>query len=133
MLTAGVVEGLLAVVGGEPAPVAIGGPASAGDSSPSQERLTRIAAMLRDADQAAPVGVRRRPQTARLVPLAPHRSRARARAATVGGGEGEDLAAALADWVVGIELVEPRGNRRDVTWTDPEGMVWRAFRTEHGA
>jgi hypothetical protein len=45
----------------------------------------------------------------------------------VGGGEDEDLAEALASWVVTIELQEPRGNRRDDTWIDDEGVEWRAF------
>ncbi len=47
--------------------------------------------------------------------------------APLGGGEDEDLAEALASWVVTIELQEPRGNRRDDTWIDDEGVEWRAF------
>jgi hypothetical protein len=45
----------------------------------------------------------------------------------VGGDEDEDPAVALASWVVTIELQEPRGNRRDRTWFDDEGVEWRAL------
>ena len=84
MVTVGVVEALPAVVGAEPMgtlPLALGGPASAGDGSSSRDRLVRIAMMIRDAEHAVPVLSRRRPHAARLIPLAPHRNRARARAA----------------------------------------------------
>jgi hypothetical protein len=81
------VEVLPAVVDDEPAlpsaPLAIGGPASAGDGSSSRDRLVRIASMIRDAEHAVPLLSRRRRQPVRLVPLAPRRSRARARAAAV--------------------------------------------------
>ena len=87
MVTVGLVDPLPAVEVGAPArpsaPVAVGGPASAGDGSSSGDRLVRIAAMIRDAEQAVPVLSRRRPSTVRLIPLAPHRNRARAREAAV--------------------------------------------------
>ena len=59
-----------------------GGVAAAGaDGSPSRDRLARIAAMIRDAEQAMTASSRRHDRTddARLIPLAPRRNRARRR------------------------------------------------------
>jgi hypothetical protein len=70
-----------------PSVVAGGGVAAAGaDGSPSRDRLARIAAMIRDAEQAMTVGDGRqwRAAGARLIPLAPRRSRSRLRAADPG-------------------------------------------------
>ena len=49
------------------------------DGSPSRDRLSRIAAMIRDAEQAMAVGGghERRSRGARLIPLAARRSRRR--------------------------------------------------------
>ena len=75
MVTSGVSDDLR-----ELASVAAGGGVSvAVDASPSRDRLARIAAMIRDAEQAVAVGGgrERRPRGARLIPLAPRRSRRR--------------------------------------------------------
>jgi hypothetical protein len=52
------------------------------DGSPSRDRLSRIAAMIRHAEQAVPVGGDRprRDDDARLIPLFPRGKRARLRA-----------------------------------------------------
>jgi len=65
-----------------PSVVAGGGVAAVGaDGSPSRDRLARIAAMIRDAEQAMTASSRRhdRADDARLIPLAPRRNRARPR------------------------------------------------------
>jgi hypothetical protein len=71
-----------------PSVVAGGGVAAAGaDGSPSRDRLARIAAMIRDAEQAMTVGGdgrQWRATGARLIPLAPRRTRSRLRAADPG-------------------------------------------------
>ena len=62
--------------------VAGGGVAAAGaDGSPSRDRLARIAAMIRDAEQAMTASSWRhdRADDARLIPLAGRRNRARPR------------------------------------------------------
>ena len=71
----------------ELASVAAGGGVSvAVDASPSRDRLARIAAMIRDAEQAVTPGDgrERRPRDVRLIPLAPRRSRARLRRGNAG-------------------------------------------------
>jgi hypothetical protein len=76
-----------------PSVVAGGGVTAAGaDGSPSRDRLARIATMIRDAEQAMAVSGDRQwlTPTARLIPLAPRRTRARLRAGT--GDAGVDLA-----------------------------------------
>jgi hypothetical protein len=65
-----------------PSVVAGGGITAAGaDGSPSRDRLARIAAMIREAEQAMMASSRRHDRTddARLIPLAPRRHRARPR------------------------------------------------------
>ncbi|TFV87999.1 hypothetical protein [Blastococcus sp. CT_GayMR16] len=87
ILTVGVAEDLVEVVR-ELAPlelpaVAAGSsvPSAAVDASPSRDRLARIAAMIRDAEQAmaAHSHHQRRSPEPRLIPLAPRRNRARLR------------------------------------------------------
>jgi hypothetical protein len=51
------------------------------DGSPSRDRLARIAAMIHDAEHAAPVGGGWETGAARLIPLVPRVRRARQRAA----------------------------------------------------
>jgi hypothetical protein len=85
MLTVGMTEDLGEVGVRELAPLELaaavtggGVPSAAADASPSRDRLARIAAMIRDADQAmaAHGHQQRRPRGTRLIPLAPRRNRA---------------------------------------------------------
>jgi hypothetical protein len=60
-------------------PAGVGVPASAGDGSPSRDRLVRIATMIRDAELAMPTPSPRhsKAQEVRLIRLSPRRYRAR--------------------------------------------------------
>jgi hypothetical protein len=61
---------------------ASGVPSATTDGSPSRDRLARIAAMIRDAEQAMAMSSRRQPraQDGRTIPLASRRNRRRLRA-----------------------------------------------------